>query len=426
MPLVAVLGAGALALTGCGPANSSSGAGSAKFNYLGQTENTTIVGALTAMSKNQCTAEDKAAPLSTDKSAGAQFDQKLQLLAGQDALPNMSMAAGTPSLMKQFIKAGQVVDLSTELNKLGVADKILPAAASTIKALYGQSDLYSLPTEFNIEGFWYNKKILSENGITAPKTWDELVTAAGKLKSAGVQPFSADGKDGWPITRLVGDYILRDLGPTALKDVADGKAKLTDSKYVKAADAVSALGKAGYFGEAVGSVDYNAAINQFLTGKSAFFYMGSWALANFNDATQNQIGADNIGFAPFPAVSGGKGSIDQVPANVGVPVMFAKKDFGDKQAAWLKCIVNNYGDQVMNNGGVVSGFKLTSPPANLPATTQVVQDTIKKSSSSILWFEALFSSKGTSVSQTNGGGLGSGTLSGADFMKLVQDANAAG
>ncbi|MET0975229.1 MAG: extracellular solute-binding protein [Leifsonia sp.] len=423
VPVVTIIGAGALMLTACGPAGGGSSADSGKFTYLGQTENTTIIDTLTTLSKDQCAAEEKAAALTPDKSAGAQFDQKLQLLAGQDALSNMQMAAGTPSLMKQFIDAGQVLDLSKELDELGVADKIQPAAASTIKALYGEDDLYSLPTEFNIEGFWYNKQLLADNGLEAPQTWDELVSAAETLDAAGVQPFSADGKDGWPITRLVGNYIARDLGPDALKDVADGKAKLTDDEYVKAADAVAALGKAGYFGDAVGSIDYNAAMNEFLTGKAAFFYMGSWALANFNDETQNTIGVDNIGFAPFPAVEGGKGSIDQIPANVGVPVMFAKKGFGDNQAAWLKCIVSNYGDTVLNDSGVVSGFTIDNPPADLPETTQTVQQVIKDAPSSILWFEALFNSKATSVSQTNGGGLASGALSGADFMKLVQAAN---
>ena len=422
-PLVAALGAGALLLTACGPAGGGGSADSGTFTYLGQTENTTIIGTLTSLSTDQCAAEEKAAPLTADKSAGPQFDQKLQLLAGQDALSNMSMAAGTPSLMQQFIDADQVVDLSAELEELGVADKILPAAESTIKALYGEDTLYSLPTEFNIEGFWYNKEILAANGIEAPATWDDLVAAAKTLDGAGVQPFSAAGKDGWPITRLVGDYIARDLGPDALKAVADGDAKLTDPEYVKAADEVAALGEAGYFGEAIGSIDYNASINEFLTGKAAFFYMGSWALANFNDEAQNTIGADNIGFAPFPAVDGGQGSIDQVPANVGVPVMFAKKGFGENQAAWLKCIVSNYGDAVLNESGVVSGFALDNPPADLPETTQIVQQQIQDAPSSILWFEALFTSKGTSVSQTNGGGLASGSISGAEFMKLVQAAN---
>lgn len=421
-PLAAVVGAGALVLTGCGPASGGS-SDSGKFTYFGQTENTTIIDTLTTLSEDQCAAEEKAAPLTADKSAGAQFDQKLQLLAGQDALSNMSMAAGTPSLMKQFIDADQVLNLSDELDDLGLTDKILPAAASTIEALYGEDDMYSLPTEFNIEGFWYNKQLLSDNGIEAPATWDDLVAAAATLDAAGVQPFAADGKDGWPITRLVGNYIARDLGPDALKAVADGDAKLTDDEYVKAADAVAELGKAGYFGDAVGSIDYNAAMNQFLTGQAAFFYMGSWALANFNDETQNTIGLDNIGYAPFPEVEGGKGSIDQVPANVGVPVMFAKKGFGENQKAWLECIVSNYGDTVLNDSGVVSGFTIDNPPADLPETTQTVQQVIADAPSSILWFEALFNSKATSVSQTNGGGLASGSLSGADFMKLVQDAN---
>lgn len=432
-PVLAIIGAGALALTACsgstGSTGSTGGAGAAKFSYFGQTENTTIAGTLKTLSGAQCAPENKTTPLTTDSSAGAQYDQKLQLLSGQNALSNMQMSAGTPDLMKQFIKGKQIQDVSALLKKAGLTDKILPAAASTIESLYGEKDMYALPTEFNIEGFWYNKKILAANGITTPPaTWDELVADAAKLKSAGVQPFVADGKDGWPITRLVGDYIFRDLGPDALDKVADGKAKLTDPEYVKAADAVAALGKAGYFGTAVGSVDYNGAMNQFLTGKGAFFYMGSWATANFADKTQNKIGEDNIGYAPFPAVTGGKGSIDQVPANVGVPVMFGTKDWGTNQDAWFKCIVNNYGDTVLKDSGVVSGFQVSDAAAAsvTSPTVKIVQNTIKTANSSVLWFEAKFTSKGTTVSQTNGGGLGSGTLSGSQFMNLVQAANDAG
>lgn len=425
VPALAVLGVGALALSACGGTGtpSSSASSDGEFTYLGQTENTTIITTLETLAGDQCADAADAAPLKSDDIAGTQWDQQLQLLTSQNGLSDMQMAAGTPSLMQDFIAAGQVLNLSDALDELGVADKILPAADSTIKALYGDGDLYALPTEFNIEGFWYNKQLLADNGIDVPETWDALVDAAATLKAAGVQPFSAAGKDGWPVTRLVGDYIFRDLGPDALQKVADGEAKLTDPEYVAAADAVSELGKAGYFGDAVGSVDYNAAMNQFLTGKAAFFYMGSWALANFNDEAQNQIGVDNVGFAQFPAVEGGAGSIDQVPANVGIPVMFSAKGADDGTKAWLKCIAENYGDTVLADSGVVSGFALAEAPTGLSAPTQVVQDTIQNAPSSVLWFEAKFTSKGTSVSQTNGGALANGSLSGADFMKLVQAAN---
>lgn len=425
--LIAGLCVATLTLSACGGTGapgSGGDAGTGRFTYLGQTQNSTIVGTLKSLAEGACSAENQKAPLSPDAVDGTTWDQQLQVLAGQDALSNVSMASGAPALMKEFIDAGKVQNISSELKRLGVKeDKILPAAASTIRALYGKDDLYALPTEFNVEGFWYNKKILSDHGIAEPTTWAELSTAAAKLKAAGIQPFVAAGSDGWPVTRLVGNYLFRSLGPDALERVAQGQARLTDSDYVKAADAVAEWGKAGFFGAAPGSIDYNTAMNQFLTGGGAFFYMGSWALGNFNDASQNQIGVDNIGFLPFPAVEGGKGSRDQIPANVGIPVMFTTAKYTEETAAWLKCVTENYGDAAMKGFGQVTGFVTTASPAEPSQLTTQVQQIVATAPSSVLWFEAHFTPEGTTVSQTNGGALASGSLTGAQFMELVQAAN---
>ena len=97
-----------------------------------------------------------------------------------------------------------------------------------------------------------------------------------------------------------GFHILRELGPDALQAVADGDADLTDPEYVAAAQQVADLGASGYFGEGVGSIDYDTSINQFLNGSSPMLYMGSWVLSNFADDTANQIGEDSIGYLPFP------------------------------------------------------------------------------------------------------------------------------
>jgi raffinose/stachyose/melibiose transport system substrate-binding protein len=403
----------------CGSPSASSNS-SGKFTFLGLVENTTPADTLTALSKGPCAATNQTTKLSTDSTPQTQLDQKLQLLAGQSALPNGFVAPGTPATVTQLIKANHVVDISKELAKQGLSDEILPAAASTIKLLYGQSDVYALPNEFNIEGIWYNKKIFAAHNLQVPGTWDELVSVTQSLQAAHLQPFTADGKDGWDVTRFVGAYIFRSLGPDALQKVADGKAKLTDPGYVKAAAAVSALGKSGAFGANAASNDYNGTVNDFLSGKAAMMYMVSWVLSNLNDPAQNKVGTDAIGFMPFPAVNGGAGSIDQIPANAGQPLMLSQKAFDSGSQAWLKCIATNYGDQVLDKSGVISGFKLHNVH-NLPALTQVVQDQIGSAKSSVLWFEALFSAKATTASQTNGGLLGNGTLSGADFMQKVQD-----
>ncbi|WP_432016476.1 extracellular solute-binding protein [Streptomyces hydrogenans] len=268
----------ALVATACGGSGGGTSAAPKDFTYLSVTENTTTRTALTTLSTSACKAENDALPLKVETIPQAQLDQKLQLLAGQDALPGMFAAGNAPALTKQLAKGGKVADIELELERLGVLDQLEPAAVSTIKALYG-GKLMALPYEYNIEGIFYNKKLFQENGIAVPGTWDELLAAADKLNAKGIQPFSASGAQGWPLTRLISGYLYRSLGPDALDKVDAGTARLTDPEYVKAAEEVAALGKKGYFGKGVGSIDYDTAMNQFLTGKSGMFYMGSWALA---------------------------------------------------------------------------------------------------------------------------------------------------
>ncbi|ANJ27147.1 ABC transporter substrate-binding protein [Agromyces aureus] len=420
VPLIAAIGVTAFALTGCSAGNSDGGTTAPdKFSYLSFAENTSIQDTLTALSTGECSAENDALPLDITTQPQASYDQQLQLLAGQNALPVLFASGNTPQVAKDLNSGGKLVDVEQALTDLDKSDAIIPAAKSTIDALY-DGDQYVLPTEFNVEGIWYNKKLFADNGIEVPTTWDELVTAADKLNAAGVIPFSADGQDGWPLTRLVGNYIFRDLGPDALQKVADGDAKLTDPEYVKAAEAVADLGAKGYFGPSVTSIDYMTAMNQFLTGQAGMFYMGSWALANFNDPAQNQIGAENVGFMPFPTVEGGAGSADQLAANVGVPLALSKSTYSDDVASWLGCFADNFGSSSLANQGVITGFKVNTPVEDLPPLTQEVQTQIDATTQSVLWFEALFNAKAATTSQTNASQLVTGAMSPEDFMKAVQ------
>jgi raffinose/stachyose/melibiose transport system substrate-binding protein len=236
-----------------------------------------------------------------------------------------------------------------------------------------------------------------------------------------VQPFSASGEQGWPLTRLISGYLFRELGPDAMQKVADGDAKLTDPDYVAGAQAVADLGDKGYFGEGVGSIDYDTAINTFLSGDAGILYMGSWVLGSFADDDVNKIGNDNIGFFPFPNVEGGAGTSEQTPSNVGLPMTFSAHQYNDKVGAWLKCIAENYGQASLEDQNSISGFVPATQP-DLDPLTQLVQDQVNNTQESVLWFEALFGSKATTVSQTNAAPLVSGSSSAEDFMGKVQDA----
>ncbi|MCM1946099.1 extracellular solute-binding protein [Streptomyces sp. G2] len=411
----------ALVATACGGSGGGTSAAPKDFTYLSVTENTTTRTALTTLSTSACKAENDALPLKVETIPQAQLDQKLQLLAGQDALPGMFAAGNAPALTKQLAKGGKVADIELELERLGVLDQLEPAAVSTIKALYG-GKLMALPYEYNIEGIFYNKKLFQGNGIAVPGTWDELLAAADKLNAKGIQPFSASGAQGWPLTRLISGYLYRSLGPDALDKVDAGTARLTDPEYVKAAEEVAALGKKGYFGKGVGSIDYDTAMNQFLTGKSGMFYMGSWALANIADPKQNKIGTENVGFMPFPAVKGGKGSIDQYPSNIGLAVTLGSKTFDDKTGAWVGCIAENFGSTALKDHGTITGFKVNTPVKDSSEVAGTVRKTISGSKQNVLWFEALFSTKATTLSNTSAPGLVNGSVSPQKFMETVQAA----
>ncbi|KHL09986.1 raffinose/stachyose/melibiose transport system substrate-binding protein [Mumia flava] len=417
----AAAAAGALLLTGCsGSSDSSAGAeGSSAFSYLSFAENTSIQDTLTALSEDACSTENEAAPLEVTTQPQATYDQQLQLQSGQGALPTLFASGNSPLLAQELDDAGQLVDVGSELESLGKTDAIIPAAQSTIEAIYGDTT-YVLPTEFNVEGIWYNKALFEDNEITPPTTWTELVDAATELAAAGITPLSADGKDGWPLTRLVGNYLYRTLGPDALQKVADGDAALTDPEYVAAAEAIADLGAEGFFGKSVGSIDYDGALNQFLTGDAAMFYMGSWALANFNDPAQNKIGAENIGFLPFPDVEGGAGTSSQLAANIGVPLAMADSAFDSGAKEWLGCIADNFGTQSLADQGVITGFASDVDASDLPPLTALVQEEIDRTDETVLWFEALFNPEAATTSQTNAQLLVTGKMSPEDFMAAVQ------
>ena len=412
---LAVAGTTVFALTAC---TGGGGAEHSEFSLLINTENNEIPSVLTTLSEGVCSDQNNALPLEVETVPQTNLDQQLQLLAGQGDLPVLYSAGNAPALTEELADSGHVMDFEDSLTDLGVIDRVEPAAISTIENLYG--GFHVLPFEYNIEGIWYNKALFEEHDLAVPETWDELVAAAQTFSDAGVLPFSASGEQGWPITRFIGNYLYRDLGPDAMERIESGEAELDDPEYVKAAQAVADLGEAGFFEEGVGSIDMDTSTHQFLTGDAAMFYMGSWALSDFNNEEGNDIGAENIGFMPFPEVEGGEGNRDQLAANVGLPVTMNAQALNEDTGSWMSCIVENYGTTGLEQENRISGFTLDEEPEGVPQLTQDVQELVAGTDETVLWFEALFSTEATDTSQSNAAPLVTGSLTPEEFMTFVQ------
>lgn len=428
----ALLVVGALGLSACSSGGTGSGsaasgsstadAGAGKpFKVLLTVENTQGQNELKALAAGACSAENTARPLTIDTIPTADVNNRVTLLASQNALPDMFVAPTSEAKVGgDMYESGALLDLKKTLTDLGVWDDVLPAAASTVQTIYGS--MVSMPFQYNVEGFWYNKQLFAKAGVSVPTTWQEFTDAAAKLKAAGVQPLTASGAQGWSLTRYISTYLARKNGVNALADVKAGKAKFTDPSYVEAAQQLADLGKAGYFGQGLASRDANTWYSDFLTGNAAMTYNGSWFLSNISDPKQDTVGVDNIGFFPFPAVAGGAGSINDFPANTGTVTAVSAKSYDAGVGAWLACIAKNYGSALLKDQGAISGFVQKTPVTDVKPMVQTVLDAMKNAKDAVIWLEAPFSQQFNDASGNNAASLVGGQISPQDYMAKLQAA----
>jgi raffinose/stachyose/melibiose transport system substrate-binding protein len=97
------------------------------------------------------------------------------------------------------------------------------------------------------------------------------------------------------------------------------------------------------------------------------------------------------------------------------------KQYDSKVGSWLKCITQNYGTESLKTQGSISGFKLPTP-VTVDPLTKLVQNDISSNPESVLWFEALFNTQATNISQNAAAQLADGSVSAQQFMSQVQTA----
>ncbi|MGM7722688.1 ABC transporter substrate-binding protein [Metabacillus sp. Hm71] len=345
--------------------------------------------------------------------------QKIQLLTASNDLPELFKYESNQ--LGDMIDNDQLLDLEKTFKDLGIYEKLNPGAVDLLKNLSGDRGLYALPVELNIEGFWYNRKLFEENNLEVPTTWDEMMAVSKVFMEKGIQPFAVAGKEKFPITRLINGYVIRLYGADAMKQVKEGKLSVTDEGFVEAAKMVQEMNAKGYFGEGVNTIDYDTASNTFLQGNAAMYYMGSWALNEFNDENLNKIGIDNIGFFNIPLVEGGKGTINDYSMNAGLTLSFSKAKYNEEVGNWMKEVFSIYGEKAISERGLISGFKVENMPEDVSPLTKMTLEKIEEVENSALWFEGYFDPKTKTVAEDGAQNLLNDGVTPEEYMSSIEN-----
>ena len=130
--------------------------------------------------------------------------------------------------VSQIIAAGYSADLTDELKKQGLYDKInkdvLDLVSKDGKVYAFPSAAYILGIAFNVDDFQKAGLMNADGTPQQPKTWDELAQFAVKLKQATGRPGfvfpTANNNGGWQFTQIAWSY-----GADFMEKGSDGKWK---------------------------------------------------------------------------------------------------------------------------------------------------------------------------------------------------------
>lgn len=244
------------------------------------------------------------------------FKTKLATQMQSGTPPDLFQSWGGGTMAAQA-DAGMLKDITADVASW---KDTVNAGAMSIYAYNGKQ--YGVPWDMGMIGFWYNKKLFADAGISAPPTtWDELLSDMTKLKAKGVAPLAIAGKDMWPSMHLWTYLVLRIGGADALQQMIQSGDWNTDACKA-AGDAVLKLNDLKPYQDGYKSATYDNEAAAVGNGKAAMELMGQWAPGvQVADSTSKQGLGTDLGWFPFPAVTGGAGAAtDGVGGGNGIAV----------------------------------------------------------------------------------------------------------
>jgi len=217
---------------------------------------------------------------------------------------------------------------------------------------------YGVPYNFGLVGFWYNKDLFAQAGISEPATtWSQFLTDVQKLKDAGITPISVGAGDKWPAMFYWAYLALRAGGQAALEQaVATGD--WSGPAFVTAGTELKKLIDLEPFQDSFLAATYPQMAATMGNGKAAMELMGQWAPGVEKDNSESKEGiGDALGWFTFPALEGGAGLATDVFG--GADGFAVGRDAPPEAIAFLKYLVSL--DVAKRWGGLNDG---TLPPTN--------------------------------------------------------------
>jgi raffinose/stachyose/melibiose transport system substrate-binding protein len=196
---------------------------------------------------------------------------------------------------------------------------------------FGTGNLYGVAPQAEIVGWFYNKDMFDEYGLTPPATFDELEQMLATLKDNGETPITFGNVDAWPAIHTYGAIEHTFVDTSYLNDLIFGTGDVTfdTEQNAQAADVLQQWADEGYFTKNFSGISYDDSWAQFAAGEGALLLTGTWIAG--------ELDPDKVGFFLTPGDS--EGSLPPQTGGMGVPLAVSadteSPNLAKEYVAWM-------------------------------------------------------------------------------------------
>ncbi|MGX8678476.1 MAG: ABC transporter substrate-binding protein, partial [Sphaerochaetaceae bacterium] len=216
--------------------------------------------------------------------------------------------------------------------------------------------LAMLPVSICYSSVMYvNEKLLQDNGLEVPKTYEDLKAMVPKLKAKGIQTVLMANKDDWVMQSCLYSTIAgRFVGKDWFGQVIEGKVKFTDKEFVDSLRFVDTLYKDGVLSRDTIQISYGEVPGLFASGKAAILIDGDWRQSVFlTDKSSGEAliapekQQSDIVLEAFPSIPGEKyPGVVSSTLGCGYGISAAIPSGSAKEAAAVKLLKYVYSNEV--------------------------------------------------------------------------------
>jgi multiple sugar transport system substrate-binding protein len=190
---------------------------------------------------------------------------------------------------------GVTIPVDDLIKEWGFEGKFIPEALSS------GTDSKGRVVAFPLEGFtwpvWYNTTILQKAGVEVPKTVEELIEAAKKIRDAGYEPFTVGGTD-WSGYAVFTTIVQLKLSDEEMREVFGKGGFAKNEKAMEGIRLFTQLRDAGVFATHSEGLQADAMNAMFFSEKAAMMQGGSWSFAALPETMQ-----DHVALGGFPILA---------------------------------------------------------------------------------------------------------------------------